>query len=252
MKETSLPEVDISSKVMQRIHASHAAPQLHSRPRRRMRSVWIAACALLVISAASMVSASTLFSKDWYGIQFGITKGSNTSTPANKDEGPDWEMLQQALLETDRWTTISEEEAAARSPYSLLRPQKSSFKLVQSFGVELKNHNNRPKNDEWWINGFYDIFQWKKSDIVVRQYLNTLMTKALNDPEKTMAMYFVGEDWENVKISEDTTAMFRGSGRENYMSVNYRTADNKVVELQITGDISKKEMVRLVKTYTAQ
>jgi hypothetical protein len=46
--------------------------------------------------------------------------------------------------------------------------------------------------------------------------------------------------------------MFRGSGRENYMSVNYRTADNKVVELQITGDISKNEMVRLVKTYTAQ
>ncbi|MGG4144245.1 hypothetical protein ABEW34_14055 [Paenibacillus algorifonticola] len=78
--------------------------------------------------------------------------------------------------------------------------------------------------DEWWLGGFYDIFQWNQTEVVVKQDLDVAMTETLKDPNKTMNMTFLDAKWENVEITDDTLAMFTANSSENLLIVKYKTA----------------------------
>ncbi|RXZ79453.1 hypothetical protein EBB07_23030 [Paenibacillaceae bacterium] len=149
----------------------------------------------------------------------------------------------------DIWEKISIAEAAKHFSYPLLRPQDSKFTFVKSFGVVLKDENHRVKPGDIWFYGIYDIFQWKQSEIVVMQTLNEVMTNVLKDPEQTMAMHYTDGKWENVEISDDVVAMFLPGSIDNYLEVNYNTADLNVIRLNLHGNASKNDLVKLAKTY---
>jgi len=254
MKETKIPEVEIASKVMKNVHSFHASQPIQKHQRFRLSPVWIAACALLFISTAS-VSAATLFKTTWHGIEVGISdKNQDTPISTDRNEGSYREQLEAALSSSsDVWKTISVDEAMKQSPYALLRSQESKFTLVKSFGVVLKDTNYRTQSaNEWWLEGFYDIFQLNQSDIVVKQILDTIMTESLNDPDKTLSMTFVDAAWENVEIADDVLGMFRASGSQSTLLVSYKSSDRKVISLEFSGDVTKDDLVTLAKTYLGE
>lgn len=254
LKETRIPEVEIASKVMQNVYSFHGNDRIQKRQRLRISPVWVAACALLFISTAS-VSAAALFKTTWNGIQVNISdNGKITPIPADKKERSYKEKLETALSNSaDVWVTIAIDEAAKQFPFTLLRPQDSKFTLVQSFGVVPKDTPYRVKSaDEWWLGGFYDIFQWNQSEIVVKQDLDAAMTETLKDPNKTMSMTFQDAPWEPVEIADDILAMFTANSSGNLLVVNYKTADHNVISLNLSGDLPKDDLVTLAKTYVGE
>ncbi|MFF2886271.1 hypothetical protein [Paenibacillus sp. NPDC057967] len=250
MKETRIPEAEIAGKVMQKVHACHRNQRIEKRQWFRISPIWATVCVLLLISTAS-VSAAALLKTNWNGIQIHISNnGKSIPVLANKDGLSFKEELEAFLSKmSDVWVTLSVDEAAKQLSYPLLRPQDSKFTLVNSFGVVPRDPNYRVKTaDEWFVSGFYDFFQWKQTDIVVRQYLDGHMTDSLRDPSKTLEMNY-GASWEYVEITDDILAMFNG---ENYLVVSYKTADLNVITLEISGDLKKADMVALAKTYVGK
>ncbi|WP_182914322.1 sigma factor [Paenibacillus sp. 1011MAR3C5] len=250
MKETKILDAEIAGKVMQKVHSFHGNQRVQKQQRFRISPIWTAVCVVLLISTAS-VSAAALLKTNWNGIQINISDyGESASQPAEKSDISYKEKLEAFLFKmSDVWETLSVDEAAKQFSYPLLRPQDSKFTLVKSFGAVLKDPNYRVKTvDEWVVGGFYDFFQWKQSDIVVRQYLNGHMTDSLRDPSKTLEINY-GASWEYVEITDDILAMFEGEYGENFLLVSYRTADLNVITLEISGDLKKADMVALAKTY---
>jgi hypothetical protein len=256
MKETRLPEVDVTSKVMQKVYSFHGKHRLQRQQRRafRISQVWISACVLLFIATAS-ISAATLFKTTWNGIQVHIgDNAKDTTTPADKNEPSYKKKLETALSKSaDIWKTISLDEAEKQFPFPLLRPQDSKFTLVKSFGVVPQNKNYRVKSaDEWWLGGFYDILQWNQHDIVVSQNLDGDMTESLQNSTKTMSMTFNEATWEHIEVADDTLAMFTAKGAEKLLIVKYKTADGKVISMELKGDLGKEDLVTLAKTYVGK
>lgn len=254
MKETRIPESDVTGKVMQKVYSYHSKHRIHRQQRFRISPVWIAACAVLFIATAS-VSAATLFKTSWNGIQVDISDHvKDASIPADKNEPAFKKKLETALSKSeDVWRTISLDEAAKQFPFPLLRPQDSKFTLVESYGVAPQDENYRVKSaEEWWLGGFYDIFQWNQRDIVVIQDVDAAMTESLQDPNQTMSMTFQNAPWENVEVTDDVLAMFLANDSENFLLLKYKTADRKVISLEITGDLSKDDLVELARTYVGK
>jgi len=250
MKETSIPKVDVASKVMQRIYSFHGKHRNHRQQWFRISPVWITACVLLLIATAS-VSAATLFNTNWNGIQVDIDDNEMvTSTPADENEPSSNKDLETVISESADVKTISFDEAANQFPFSLLRPQDSKFTLVKSFGVV---PNDGDYSGELSLVGFYDIFQWNQQDIVVNQNLDGPLTKSL-DPNQTKwaSLTFQGASWENVELTDDTLAMFTENGSTNLLIVKYKTTDSKVISLIISGDLSKEDLIELAKTYVGK
>ncbi|WP_079911698.1 hypothetical protein [Paenibacillus sp. 32352] len=250
MRETAWTEADLTDRVMQQVYAFHKAQGLQKRNRLKVMPVWVA-CVLLFAAAAS-VSAATIFHASWNGVQINILhNGGHEASHTEKNAVSYRYKLEAALSRsTAIWKTVSTEEAENQWAYSLLRPQASPFTLVQSFGVVPLDNNYRVKSaDEWWLGGFYDLYQWEQQDIVVRQQLDGDMTKALKDGELTMSITYQDAPWENVEADNDTLAMFTANEYENLLVIKYKTADRKVISLEITGDLSKEDLLKLAKTY---
>ncbi|WP_240420843.1 hypothetical protein [Paenibacillus periandrae] len=256
MKETRLPEVDVTTKVMQRVYCFHGKHRLHRKQRWAFRKspVWIAMSILLFIATAS-VSAAILYKTTWNGVQVYI--GGNTKDTiktANTNEPSYKEKLETVLSKSaDIWKTISLDEAEKEFPFTLLRPQASKFSLVKSLGVVPQDKNYHVKSaDEWWLGGFYDIFQWNQHDIMVRQNMDVEMTESVQNPKKTMSMTFQDSPWESVEVDDDTLAIFMANGTEKLLIVKYKTADSKVISIELEGDIAKEDLVKLAKAYVGK
>ncbi|MDF2713276.1 MAG: hypothetical protein K0R28_201 [Paenibacillus sp.] len=247
-----MPEVDLTGKVMGQIYSLYGEHSIHKQRRKtsRISPIFITACVLLVIAAAS-VSAAAYFKTTWNGIQVHIGEHALDDTPADKNEPSYKEKLEIALSKSaDTWKTISLEDAEKHFSFSLLRPLESKFTLVTSLGVVPQDKDYRVKSaEEWWLGGFYDIFQWNQRDIVVSQNADNEMTESLNNPNKTMSLTFQEAHWENVEVSDDTLAMFTANGNENLLIFKYKTADSKVISMELRGDIAREDMVKLAKAY---
>lgn len=209
---------------------------------------------LLFIATAS-VSAAILFKTTWNGVQVYIgDNAKDTITTADKNESSYKEKLETVLSKSANiWKTISLDEAEKQFTFTLLRPQASKFTLVKSFGVVPLDKNYRVTTaDEWWLGGFYDMFQFNQRDIVVRQNMDVEMTGSLQNPKKTMSLTFQGAPWENIEVTDDTLAMFTANGTENLLILKYKTADRKVISIELEGDIAKEELVELAKAYVGK
>lgn len=252
MKEIRIPETEIAGKVMQKVHSFQGNQRIQKRQWFRISPVWAAVCAVLLISTAS-VSAAALLKTNWNGIQINISDSNSGETMpaiAGKNELSFKEKFETKLSEsTDTWVTLSADEAATQFPFPLLRPQNSKFTLVQSFGVIPKDPNYRVKTvDEWYLGGFFDIFQWKQSEVMVKQDLDGHMTDTIKDPSKTLEMNY-GASWEYVEITDDILAMFSAGDGENRLLVSYKMTDLNVISLEFWGDMAKDDLVALAKTY---
>ncbi|RJX39017.1 hypothetical protein D3P09_16060 [Paenibacillus pinisoli] len=247
MKETKIPEVEISGKVMQEVLSFQGNQK---RQWFRMSPIWAAICAVLVISTAS-VSAAALLKTNWNGIQINISdRGESILIPADKDELSFKDKFETYLAESSTiWEKISADEASVQFPFPLLRPQDSKFTLVQSFGVIPKDPDYRMKTiDEWYLGGFFDIFRWKQSEVMVKQDLDGHMADTVKDPSKTLELNF-GASWEYVEVTDDILAMFSAGDIENRLLVSYKTADHNVITLELWGDMAKDDLIALAKTY---
>jgi hypothetical protein len=191
----------------------------------------------------------------WKRIILKIEKDSNKFpvTPEIKlninEEVPYADQLEAEIVKwKDRWKKTTLEQVKKSSSYPLLRPQKSPFKLVKSFGVELKNPKNQPKGNEWWITGFYEIFDVKNSKVVVSQSLDSSITEVLKDPEQSVE-YNYSKEYEKIKIAKDAIGMFADYGKEKYLSVIYITPDRNGINLTLRGDATKEDLISIAKSY---
>lgn len=251
MKETEIPEIDLSQKVMQKVYSYHDKHPSHKQKRFIVHPIWITACVLLFIATAS-VSASALFKTTWHGIEIKVLNHNTEPTkPANKDEPSYKTKLENALIHaTAIWKTISLDDAGKQLKFTILRPQNNDFSLIQSFGVIPKDENYRLQSvDEWWLGGFYDIFNWNGRDIVVKQNIDVEMTTTLRHPDNTLSLSFMGAPWENLESTDNTLAFFTTIGNENFLLVKYKTTDQTVISLGFTGDMAKEDLLELARSY---
>jgi hypothetical protein len=74
----------------------------------------------------------------------------------------------------------------------------------------------------------------------------------LQNPKKTMSLTFQDAPWENVEVADDTLAMFTANGTENLLILKYKTADRKVISIELEGDIAKEDLVKFAKAYVGK
>ncbi|TBL79399.1 hypothetical protein [Paenibacillus thalictri] len=261
LREEKPAPIDVTSKVMERLgEQRRQTGEIRNGERVKAvqtgarRVMWIAAAWLLLVSAVS-VSAAALFRAEWNGIHITVEETANPSS-AGQAEVTLKDRLDNALSESPTvWKMISLEEAqqGEQFPFAILRPLHGVVSLSKSFAVVPQENNYRLQSaDEWWAGGVYDFCTWSRHDVIVRQNLDVAMTERLQNPQLTMSQAYVGGAWENVKGSDRMLAMFLADGKDNLLLVSYKTDDNQVISLELTGDATKEELLGLAAAYTGE
>jgi hypothetical protein len=126
------------------------------------------------------------------------------------------------------------------------------MKQTDSFGILNRFINYRVKslNEVWW-GGVYDIYERDKQYVVVRQNLDEIMTGSLLNPDEKMSMTYLGSA-EKIQSSDQMLIIYRKGDVENNLMVSYKSEDNKVISLELTGSekITKEELIELANAYT--
>ena len=253
-QSTSLPDMDVKDRVMDRVYSFHRFHFTKDLGRKiRKYPVWLTAAALLLVTTVS-VSAATFFTTDWNGIQVRIDGSIEGSTP-NASVGsraPYKTQLDEAIAKmSDTWKVVSIEEAEEQMDFTALRPKMidPNYILSESFGVLTHDTNYRVKSaDEWWLGGIYDVFRLDQNDIVVKQTIDLEMTQSIRD-QKTMSLTFQDASWENIEIANDALAMYTTTGNENLLIINYKNSHHQVISIELQGNVTKEELIQLAKSY---
>lgn len=242
MKGAKLPEIDIAVPVMKRIHGLREREAIRRR-RAGARPVWFAV-AVLLFAAIVSVSAAAMFvlPTEWNGIRLFLIPADSEQQSARQYDKPETERILEELENSAGvWETLATEEAEKSFPFPILRPQSAEWIPARSFGVK-KFHEAGSSAC------FYDFYEQGEEWIVVQQNLDRPMTDTLQNPEVTMSLTFVGA-WEPVRVNAATLAMFIRLDHANLLTVRYKTEDQQVAVLTISGNVSKERLVQLAQTY---
>lgn len=254
MKSTSLPDMDVTDRVMDRVRTFHRF-HLSKNLGRKIRKypVWLAASVLLLVTTLS-VSAASFFKTEWNGIQVMIDSSIAGSTP-NASMGstvPYKTQLDEALAKmSDTWKIVSIEEAEEQMGFTALRAKMidPNYTLSESFGVLAHDTNYRVKSaDEWWLGGIYDVFRLGQNDIVIKQNIDLEMTHSIEN-EKKMSFTFTDAAWENIEIANNALAMYTATGKEKLLILKYENPNNQVISIELQGNVTKEELIQLAKSY---
>ena len=146
--------------------------------------------------------------------------------------------------------TVSLKEAQKEFPFPILRPGET-LTPTKSIGA-IMNCTMQENGGKEKIIGynyvFHDFYEKHNKWIVVTQSLNQEATDYLTGNVDSMSSTFVGE-WENVKLSDNTVAMFIAGDKENRLLLNFKTNDFKVIDLELVGNQSKEELIKLADAY---
>ncbi|MBD7969342.1 hypothetical protein [Paenibacillus gallinarum] len=256
-QSTSLPDMDVRDRVMDRVHSFHRFHYTKDLGRKiRKYPVWLTAAALLFVTTVS-VSAATFFKTDWNGIQVmidGSIEGSTTNTSVGSTTSYKTHLDEAISKMSDTWKIVSIEEAEEQMGFTALRPKMIDmidhhYILSESFGVLAHDTNYRVKSeDEWWLGGIYDVFRLDQNDVVVKQNLDPAMTQSIRD-EITMSLTFQDASWENIEIANDALAMYTTTGDKNLLIINYKNSDHQVISIELQGNVTKEELIQLAKSY---
>lgn len=254
MQSTSLPDMDVTDRVMKRVR-SFQGFKLSKDLRRNIWKypVWLTAAALLLVTTVT-VSAAAFFKADWNGIEVRVEGIVQDMTPNSLigSTTPYKTQLDEALAKmSDIWQLGSIEETEEQMGFTALRPKTldQHYILSESFGVLAYDINYRVKSaDEWWLGGIYDVFRLNQKDIFVKQNLDAEMTESITN-QKTMSLTFTDAVWENIEIADDVLAMYTATGGENILMLKYKNSYNQVISIELQGDVTKEELIQLAKSY---
>ncbi|MHC0035301.1 hypothetical protein [Pseudoneobacillus sp. C159] len=146
--------------------------------------------------------------------------------------------------------TVSLKEAEKEFPFSILRPEET-FTPTKSIGA-LMNSNLQENGGKENLIGynyvFHDFYEKHNKWAIVTQSINQAATDYLTGNVDSMSSAFSSR-WENVKLNDNTVAMFATGDKENTLLLNYKTKDLKIIELKVIGNQSKEELIKLAEAY---
>lgn len=255
-KRLTVPEIDVSRQVMERIRAlgeqekpvrydvpagSSGISRYRYSPRVPAKA-WIALLALLVVSTVSVGAAVLPLPAVWNGIRIALDLSGDGG--ANVTGGPTAkERIEQMVAQAGPDTPpLSPEQSRDELPFPILQPKETALRPSRSFGMIDSRQAGATAGT------FYDFYEQERKWFVVVQQVDKPMTDSAQNPNITMSLTFVG-DWEPVHVNDRTLALYRQAGDEALLTVRYTTADKQVIALECYGSGTKEELIGLAKSY---
>lgn len=246
LKDTRLPAIDVSEKVMGKIHK-----------RVKHRPILLAAIILCFITAFS--ASAAILPVKWNGMEFSIMndEGKNERIEKLKEliAGPAptiKESLEKGLEEGNPYLhkTLTYEEAKKESPFTILRPKNYKEAPIRSLGAimnTLEQDTNKVTEQRLLFHDFYE-----KGDtwMVVSQELNDAATKFLTGEMDHVSNQFSSR-WEKVSETTNIIAMYAPGSQENQLYIQYKAQEQKVIDIHLYGNVSKEELIELAKAYVS-
>jgi hypothetical protein len=259
LREANIGTIDVTSRVMARIRAE--AQQTRGSRKRPSFLSWGAGAALLALAlilwADIPAYASSFWHWSWNGIRFSVDKTSaHPSNAASNGETAFKDRISAALRQSgDVWSTVSLQDAEKALSFAALRPDHyREMKLADTFGVLKRDANYRVKSEnELWLEGIYDIFENGRKSVVVIQKPEKMMNLAQRNGGPSIEIGFDGA-WEVVQSTDRALMMYREDGEENVLLVDCKTADRRIVSLELTGSggVTKAELLHLAVAYVGE
>lgn len=252
MKKVSLPEIDVTERVMNEIHGN----RLQRKQTWIRKPVWIAAT--LLIFATMSVSAAVL-PVEWNGISISIINdgGKNERIDLFKEKifgpSPTYKDLIEDTLKHSKnmQKTLTLDEAQKEFAFSILRPSNTDIEPYRSIGA-LMNATTQQEDGSTKITGynsvFHDFYQMDTNWVVVTQSMDEAATKFLNGEIDSMSAAYIGE-WEHIKVTDTVMAMFKEGRKANTLELQQKTKENVVIQMKVIGDVPKEKLIKVAEWY---
>ncbi|MGF7030256.1 hypothetical protein J2T17_001161 [Paenibacillus mucilaginosus] len=259
LREPESPEIDVTEKVMHRIHAWEARSggrvfkrNRVLRQRETMHRAGLLTAVFLLIAAVS-VSAAAIYHSQWNGIEMTVEGvGGAGRQPL---ERPSFRGIIDGVLDNRMagWKAVTAEEAGRQLGFRYLSRSTAGERPNRTFGVipeMADNGEHLMQADEPWLGGVYDLYEHGGAWIVVRQTPDKPMTQAL-EGTVTLNENYVG-GWEKVMETDNTLGVFRQGkeSEEKLLVVSYKTHEDQVIRLELSGNAGMDEILRLAQRYT--
>jgi hypothetical protein len=261
LKAISIPDIDLTNKTMRRIYESGSGSSKVRLQTKYSKKIWAAAIMLFVMTSLS-VSAAVVPLK-WFGLEVSIQDdgGANARIDAFKElifgPEPTYKQTIEDVFqhpEDKLQQVFTLEEAVKVFPYPLLRPQSTNDKPYRSIGG-LMNHRLQVKGESDRIIGsspvFHDFYGDDKKWIIVSQRFDENATSYLKGIVDSYASTYVGA-WEQVHINDRVMAVYTGGKKQNRLNIKYNNGNEQVIDLDVQGNVSKEELLRLAKAYVME
>jgi hypothetical protein len=260
IKKVSLPSIDVTDRVMNRIHSLNQktgfTQRQHIFRQNRFRTSWVIASVLFLATAMSVGAA--VLPIDWNGIKVSIFDdgGKNAGIDAVKEfifgDRPTYKQLIENTLKDGKnlQKAMSLEKAQKEFPFTILRPSQTQYKPYSSIGA-MMNISVQENGTERIIGTrpiFHDFYELKGHWIVVTQSLDAQATQFIQGKADDVNSTYIGK-WESVKINGNVSAMFIKDRKENRLIVQFKTQENQAIELKLIGNATKEEMIKLSEAY---
>ncbi|MCG3088502.1 hypothetical protein [Sporosarcina cyprini] len=198
---------------------------------------------------------------EWNGIKITLTKANDTGENASIEKellsghSPIYKEIVDYIIKSD--VTFSLKDAQKEFQFSILRPE-VALTPTMSLGtineVVILEDDDREKVGGY-KQAFHDFYETENQWAVVTQFLDQTTTDYLIGNIESMPTTFVG-DWEIVEMSENKMAMFiegdklnKEGDKVNTLVLNYQIDDQKVIMLNLMGNQSKEELLKLAEAY---
>ena len=244
MKDTQLPTIDVSDKVVGKIHK-----------RVKHRPILIAAIILCFITAVS--ASAAILPVNWNGMEFSIIDdgGENERIEKLKEliAGPEpttKEALEKGLKEGNPYLnkTLTYDEAKNEFPFTIVRPKDYKEAPIRSLGAIMNTLQQDTKEVTEQSMYFHDFYENGDKWMVVSQGLNDSATKFLLGEIDGVSNEFSSR-WEKIAETTNLIAMYAPGSKENNLYIQYKTKEQQVIDINLHGNVSKEELIILAKAY---
>jgi hypothetical protein len=261
IKAISLPGIDLTDKTMRRIYESSSRTRKVRLRTKHSKKIGAAAIMLFVMMSLSVSAA--VVPLNWFGLEVSIQDdgGANARIDAFKElifgPQPSYKQTIEEVFqhpEGKLQQVFTLEEALPLFPYPLLRPHTTKDKPYRSIGG-LMNHRLQVKGEPERIIGsspvFHDFYGDDKKWIIVSQRLDENATSYLKGEINSNTSTYVGA-WEQVQINDRVMAVYVGGKKQNRLDIKYNNGNEQVIDLDVQGNVSKEELLRLAKAYVVE
>ncbi|WP_426448881.1 hypothetical protein ACP26L_29575 [Paenibacillus sp. S-38] len=259
LREPESPGIDVTEKVMSRIHAWEARSGGSDlkrngvlRQRGTMHRAGLLTAVFLLLAAVS-VGAAAVYHTQWNGI--GVTvEGMGEAEPQSLVR-PSFREIIAGVLEnrSAEWKGVTAEEAGRQLGVGYLIASAAGEQPARTFGVipRAEEAAGSPRQtDGPWLGGVYDLYEYSGGAwIIVRQLPDKPMTQALEGTVTLSENYAGG--WEKAMETDEAFGVFRQeeASEEKLLVVSYKAHDNQVIRLELTGSTGREELLRLARSY---
>ncbi len=140
------------------------------------------------------------------------------------------------------------DEAKREFPFTIVRPKDYKEAPIRSLGAimnTLQQDTNEVTDQRMY---FHDFYEHGENWMVVSQELNDSATKFLLGEIDGVSNEFSSR-WETIAETTNLIAMYALGGKENHLYIQYKTKEQQVIDINLHGNISKEELIKLAKAY---